>query len=61
MVKNSCYLYKDREDLMNVIDLLLTGRIEFNGAFDESNIRSDVNRLQWKNVLKGWDIPWLKR
>jgi hypothetical protein len=61
MVKSSCYLYEDREDLITTIDMMLGGRLDMQyGRFDVDNIKSDVRRLQWKNVLKGWDIPWLK-
>jgi hypothetical protein len=61
MVKDSCYLYEDKEELIQVIDMILSGRLDMSyGKFDIDNIKSDVRRLQWNNVLKGWDIPWLK-
>ena len=61
MVKDSCYLYEDKEELIQVIDMILSGRLDMShGKFDIDNIKSDVRRLQWRNVLKGWDIPWLK-
>jgi hypothetical protein len=40
--------------------MLFGGRLDMSsGGFDVDKIKSDVSRLQWKNVLKGWDIPWI--
>jgi hypothetical protein len=61
MVKSSCHLYEDREELLMLLDMLFGGRLDMSsGGFNVDKIKSDVSRLQWKNVLKGWDVPWLK-
>jgi hypothetical protein len=60
MVEKSCYLYDDRESLLLVLDMLFGGRLDLSKAgFHHDNIKEDVERLQWENVLQGWDIPWL--
>jgi hypothetical protein len=53
---------KDREELLMLLDMLFGGRLDMSsGGFNVDKIKSDVSRLQWKNVLKGWDVPWLSQ